>query len=65
MFDFLLRRHMPDRAWILHRAGLLGKERADMLEAHLMICPVCQLQFEDLVPPTPAPVFLRYEEIAA
>jgi len=38
MFDFLLRRHMPDRTLIQYRAGLLDKESSDMLEAHLLLC---------------------------
>ena len=54
MFDFLLRRHMPNRTLIQYRAGLLDKECSDMLEAHLMLCPTCQLQFEDLLPPAMA-----------
>jgi hypothetical protein len=54
MFEFLLWRHMPDRPLIQYRAGLLDKERSDMLEAHLALCPTCQLQLEDLLPPTAA-----------
>jgi hypothetical protein len=51
MFEFLLQCHMPDRTLIRYRAGLLDRECSDALEAHLMICPTCQLQFEDLLPP--------------
>jgi hypothetical protein len=54
MFEFLLWRHMPDRALIQYRAGLLDKESSDMLEAHLALCPTCQMQLEDLLPPTGA-----------
>jgi hypothetical protein len=54
MFDFLLRRHMPDRTLIQYQAGLLDKEAFDALEAHLLLCPTCQLQLEDLLPPTAA-----------
>jgi hypothetical protein len=52
MFDFLLRSHMPDRALIRYRAGLLDTESFDMLEAHLMVCPTCQRQLQNLMPPT-------------
>ena len=55
MFEFLLRRHMPDRALIHYRAGLLDKERSEMLETHLLLCPTCQLQLEDLLPQTARP----------
>ena len=55
MFDFLLRSHMPDRALILYRAGLLDNESFDILETHLMVCPTCQHQLEDLMPPTEVP----------
>jgi hypothetical protein len=54
MFEFLLRRHLPDRLLIQYRAGLLAGEGSDMLGAHLMLCPTCQLQLEDLLPPTAA-----------
>ena len=59
MFDFLLRSHVPDRVLIQHRAGLLDKERSDTLEAHLLLCPTCQLQLEDVLPPTAAPGLLQ------
>ena len=52
MFDFLLWRHVPDRMLIQYRAGLLDKECSDTLEAHLLLCPICQLQLENLLPPT-------------
>ena len=55
MFDFLLCRHVPDRMLIQYRAGLLDKECSNTLEAHLLLCPMCQLQLEDLLPPTPRP----------
>jgi hypothetical protein len=51
MFEFLLRRHMADRTLIHYRAGLLDQECSDALEEHLMLCPTCQLQLEDLLPP--------------
>ena len=51
MFDFLLRYHMTERALIEYRAGLLDKKCSDMLEAHLLLCPTCQLQLWDLTPP--------------
>ena len=51
MFEFLLQRHLPDRVLNLYRAGSLDKECSDALEEHLMLCPTCQLQFEDLLPP--------------
>lgn len=50
MFDFLLWQHIPDRALIEYRAGLLDKECSEMLEAHLLLCPTCQLQLVDLIP---------------
>jgi hypothetical protein len=55
MFEFLLNRHIPDRTLIQYRAGLLDKERSETLEAHLLLCPTCQLQLGDLLPPTPTP----------
>ena len=54
MFEFLLSRHIPDRTLIQYRAGLLDKERSETLEAHLLLCPTCQLQLEDLLPSTAA-----------
>jgi hypothetical protein len=54
MFDFLLCRHVPDRMLIQYRAGLLDKECSNTLEAHLLLCPTCQLQLEDLLPPASA-----------
>ena len=48
MFEFLLRRHISDTTLIQYRAGLIDKERFDMLEAHLLLCPTCQLQLGDL-----------------
>lgn len=54
MFEFLLQCHMPDRTLIRYRAGLLDRESSDALEGHLMLCPTCQLQFEDLLPPVVA-----------
>jgi hypothetical protein len=55
MFEFLLRRHISDTTLIQYRAGLIDKERFDMLEAHLLLCPTCQLQLGDLAPPVAAP----------
>ena len=55
MFEFLRGRHISDTTLIRYRAGLLDKKRFDMLEAHLLLCPTCQLQLGDLLPPTPAP----------
>jgi hypothetical protein len=55
MFEFLLSRHIPDRTLIQYRAGLLDKERSDTLEGHLLLCPTCQLQLEEMLPPTAAP----------
>jgi hypothetical protein len=52
MFEFLLQCHMPDRTLIRYRAGLLDKECSETLEAHLLLCPTCQLQLEDLLPAT-------------
>ena len=54
MFDFLLGRHISDTTLIRYWARLLDKKRFDMLEAHLMVCPTCQLQFLDLLPPEAA-----------
>lgn len=51
MFDFLLRSHMPDPILIRYRAGLLDQECSNMLEAHLLLCPTCQLQLAELLPP--------------
>ena len=59
MFEFLLCRHIPDRMLIQYRAGLLDKECSDTLEAHLLLCPTCQLQLEDLLPPTAVPGLLQ------
>jgi len=52
MFEFLLSRHVPDRTLVQYRAGLLDQERSDTLEAHLLLCPTCQLQLGELLPPT-------------
>lgn len=59
MFDFLLWPHMPERALTEYRAGLLDQKSAEILEAHLLLCPTCQLELEDLRPPTVAPRLLR------
>jgi hypothetical protein len=58
MFDFLMRRHIPDRILIQYRAGLLDKESADTLEGHLLLCPTCQLQLQDVLSPAAAPGLL-------
>jgi hypothetical protein len=55
MFEFLLRRHIPDRILIQYRAGSLDKDCSDALEGHLLLCPTCQLQLEDVLPPTAVP----------
>jgi hypothetical protein len=54
MFEFLLGRHISDTTLIQYRAGLLDKKRFDILEAHLLLCPTCQLQLLDLLPPAAA-----------
>jgi hypothetical protein len=59
MFEFLLRRHLPDRVLIQYRAGLIDRERTESLEAHVLLCPTCQLQLEELLPPTMAGGALR------
>ena len=59
MFEFLLGRHISDTTLIQYRAGLLDKKRFDMLEAHLLLCPTCQLQLGDLLPPVTAPGLLH------
>jgi hypothetical protein len=48
MFDFLLRCHLPEQTLIDYRAGLLDKRSFEMLEEHLLLCPTCQLQLEEL-----------------
>jgi hypothetical protein len=55
MFDFLRRSHLPDKALILFRAGLLDKSCSELLEAHLLLCPTCQLQLEATLPSTVVP----------
>ena len=59
MFDFLLSIHMPKSAFIRYRAGLLDRESSELLETHLMLCPTCQLQLENLPVPIDAPRFPR------
>jgi hypothetical protein len=59
MFEFLLSRHVPDRTLLQYRAGLLDKERSDTLEEHLLLCPTCQLQLGELLPPTVSPGLLE------
>jgi hypothetical protein len=54
MFEFLLGRHISDTTLIQYQTGLLDKRRFDMLEAHLVLCPICQLQLLDLLHPGPA-----------
>ena len=55
MFEFLLQRHLPDQTLSQYRARLLDPQSSDLLEAHLLLCPTCQLQLEGLLPPTAAP----------
>jgi hypothetical protein len=55
MFEFLLRRHISDRTLKQYRAGLLDGPGEEMLEGHLLLCPTCQLQLEDLLPQVAAP----------
>jgi hypothetical protein len=62
MFEFLLQCHMPDRTLIQYQAGLLDKERAETLEAHLLLCPTCQLQLGDLLPRAAPGGFLQLHE---
>jgi hypothetical protein len=59
MFEFLLRRHIPDAVLIEYREGLLNADRAKMMESHMLLCPTCQLQMEGLLPATPAIVSLQ------
>jgi hypothetical protein len=59
MFEFLLRRHIPDWALRQYREGLLDRERSEMFERHLLLCPTCQLQIEDLLPPASDLVFTQ------
>jgi len=54
VFEFLLWRHMPEKTLIQYQAGLLDKERSEMLEAHLLLCPTCQLQWENVSRPAAA-----------
>jgi hypothetical protein len=54
MFGFLLQRHLPDNTLSQYRARLLDQQSSDLLEAHLMLCPTCQLQLEGLLPTTTA-----------
>ena len=39
---------LPDQLLTWFRAGRLRKQDADILEAHLSVCPICQLQLSDL-----------------
>ncbi len=55
MFDFLLEPHMPESALVQFRQGSLDWKRSQLLEAHLSLCPTCQLQMDDLFPQPPAP----------
>lgn len=59
MFDFLLRCHLPERTLTEYRAGLLDKESFEMLEEHLLLCPTCQLQLEDVTYQAAAPGLLH------
>jgi hypothetical protein len=59
MFDFLLRRHIPDTALIQFREGFLDVDRSKILEAHLLLCPTCQLQMEDLLPAASAIISMQ------
>ena len=51
MFEFILRRHIPDWALQQYREGSLDQKRSEALEGHLLLCPTCQMQMEDLLPP--------------
>jgi hypothetical protein len=59
VFDFLLGRHLSDTTLNQYRAGLLDRRDLEMLEGHLLLCPTCQLQLEDLLPRVAAPPFLQ------
>ena len=50
MFEFLLQQHIPN--WVLnqYREGSLDQNRSEAFERHLLLCPTCQLQMEDLLP---------------
>ncbi len=50
MFDFLLHEHIPMKSLIDYRARSLDNNSREMLEAHLLLCPTCQIQLEDLLP---------------
>jgi hypothetical protein len=43
--------YLPDRVLVWYRQGLLSAEDREMLEAHLALCPICQLQLGDLNDP--------------
>jgi hypothetical protein len=38
---------------------LLDEKSYEMLEAHLLLCPTCQLQLEDVMPSTAASGLLQ------
>ncbi|MCU1236340.1 MAG: hypothetical protein JWP63_4307 [Candidatus Solibacter sp.] len=59
MFEFLLRRHISDTTLNQYRAELLERQELELLEGHLLLCPTCQLQLEDLFPRVAAPPLLQ------
>ena len=59
MFEFLLRRHISDTTLNQYRAGLLDRRDLELLEGHLLLCPTCQLQLEDLLPHVAASPLLQ------
>jgi hypothetical protein len=59
MFEFLLERHVSDATLMRYRARSMDKKRFDMLEAHLLLCPTCQLHLGDLPPSVGDPGFLH------
>jgi len=65
MFEFLLRWHIPDWALRRYRDGSLEHCDSERLENHLLLCPICQLQLEDLPSPKLRPALFTAAETAA
>ena len=43
-FDWMFSEHIPAQTMIGYRNGLLSGDKQDLLQSHLLVCPICQMQ---------------------
>lgn len=48
MFDWIFFQHVSDSVLIRYTKGQLNSRERTILESHLLLCPICQMQLGDL-----------------